>query len=192
MTFCTLDIDYRYIKSIDWSFELSQEHSFLAGKWLDFKTNNPLIFDVDCPRNEYPGHYFDEVIPLFSKAMIEQFRLAGIDNFQLFPAVLVNRSEKVKWDDYFALNVLGIIDSVDMEASISSTLMPGDMDDGIPPLVDFSKMVIDPSKVKGALMFRELRSPEVIVFDYKVVDYLKKNKPPEGWRIKVKKLESKN
>jgi len=40
-------------------------------------------------------------------------------------------------------------------------------------------------------MFREIRSPSTLVFDYKLVDYLKKNKPPEGWRVKAKKLESK-
>ena len=60
----------------------------------------------------------------------------------------------------------------------------------MPELIDFDKLVIDPTKTKGAFMFRELRSPDLLIFDDKVEKYLKKYRPPEGWAITVIKLES--
>ncbi len=189
MGYFNLKENLSYSRSIECTSSLEEEHSFLAGEWLDLKTNEPLIFEVDCPSNEYPGHFFDLNIPVFSSALIEQFRLAGIDNFQIYPVVLVNNEQHV-WNDFFAFNVLGLVDSANMAISTSLEIMPGDIDDGIPELVGFKKIVVDPSKVKGALMFRELRSPDMLIFDDKLVNYLKKNQPPEGWRLKIKKLES--
>ncbi len=192
MGYFLLKENLSYSRCIECMTDLKEEHSFLNGRWLNLTMEEPLIYEVECSSNEYLGHFFDLVMPVFSSAMIEQFRLAGIDNFQAYPAVLVNSKEKVQWKDYYAVNVLGLIDSVNLEESTRLPLMPGGMDDGIPSLDHFTKMVISPSKVKGALMFRELRSPEVIIFDDKLVKYLKKNAPPEGWRLKVKKLESKD
>jgi hypothetical protein len=164
----------------------------LAGKWLDLKLDEPLIMKIKCAKSDYPAHFISGVVPVFSAQMIEQFRAAGIDNFQLFPIHLVSTIDGHVWPNYFALNVLGMIEAIDAEASTGKTLMGGDMyGDGVPPLEEYTKIIIDSSKVNGALMFRDIRSPADIIFDYKVVDFLKGNKPPEGWRIKVKKLESK-
>ncbi len=115
---------------------------------------------------------------------------AGIDNFQAFPAILVNREENLQWTGYFAFNAIGLIDAANMTHSKGGVLMGGSDYEGMPELIDFDKLVIDPSKVRGAFMFRELRSPDILVLDDKVETYIKKYRPPEGWGITVTKLES--
>ncbi len=174
----------------DYLFDLGSKISFMAGSYLNLQLNEPLQFETDCPQNKHPGHYFDGTIPVFSKAFIDMLKQAGIDNFQTFPATLVNKKENLQWDDYFAFNSIGILDAANMEKSSGGTLMSGTDFEGMPELIDFDKLVIDPTKTKGAFMFRELRSPDLLIFDDKVEKYLKKYRPPEGWAITVIKLES--
>ena len=169
--------------------ELPDRISFLSGVWIELPNSEPLEFGIDCTAGEQPNHFFNKHIPVFSAAMVEQFRLTGADNFQAFPAVLVNREEGLKWDSYFAVNVLGVIDAASDE-SVQNVIMGGDKDDGVPALVHYEKLVIDPSRVKGALMFRELQSPDVLIFDDKVREFLKANRPEEGWQIRLRKVES--
>lgn len=76
-----------------------------------------------------------------------------------------------------------------MEKSSGGTLMSGVDFEGMPELIDFDNLIIDPTKIKGAFMFRELKSPDVLIFDDKIIKFLKKYRPPEGWGIKVRKLE---
>jgi hypothetical protein len=170
--------------------ELPDRISFLSGVWIELPDKKTLEFEIDCTAGEQPNHFFNKHIPVFSSALVEQFRLAGADNFQAFPAVLVNRKEGLEWDNYFALNVLGIIDAANETESISHSIMGGDKDDGVPALVHYEKLVIDQSRVKGALMFRELQSPDVLIFDEKIKEFLKANRPEDGWQIRLRKIES--
>ena len=190
MGYFLMEEDLAYGCSINEFPKLAPNTSFLAGEWLDLPMEQPLEFGVTCSANDEPNHFFNTNIPVFSAAMVEQFRLAGADNFQVFPAILVNREERVRWDNYFALNILGLIDAASEDESSSTAIMPGDTLDGVPPFVHYDRLVIDPERVKGALMFRELKAPEEIIFDDKVKQYLKANSPKGGWKVGLRIVES--
>lgn len=188
--YCLIKEDYNYIHNYETHIDIGEFNSFKSGKRLNLDITEPFLCDVDCTPEKPPCHYIaTAVAPIFSGVMIDQFRLAGIENFQIFPVKLVNKQGNYIWDNYFALNALEVIDAADMEKSEYKTIMGGNMEgDGIPPLLGFEKLIIDPAKANGVLMFREICSPSTLVFDYKVVDYLRANRPQEGWRIKIKKL----
>ena len=171
--------------------DVGPDNSFTRGKILADNLNNgePLFFETECPANEYPGHFYASTIPVFSKRFVEVINLAGIDNYQLYPAILRNKEHNVVWDDFYAFNVIGIIDAVNEDESEYDIIMPGS-DDGIPPFVDYRKIVLDPAKTKGHLMFREAKQPSLIFFHTKLRDLLKQNAPEEGWGLKVKPYES--
>ena len=161
----------------------------MDGKWIELPNKEPLEFVIKCSEDYKLNHFFNDHIPVFSATMVEQFRLAGADNFQAFPAVLVNQQNGKRCDNYFAVNVLGLIDAAS-DDSVQNVIMGGDKDDGVPALVHYEKLVIDQSRVKGALMFRELQSPDVLIFDDKIKEFLKANRPVDGWQIRLRKIES--
>ncbi len=49
-------------------------------------------------------------------------------------------------------------------------------------------MVVDSGKTKGALMHREMNSAVKIIFDDRVAEVSKPNRPADGWRIVVEYL----
>ena len=183
--------DYEFIHIIDKQFSpVELGISFLDGEWLDFTPQEPLIINIEASGDEIPAHYIRNTVPLFSGTMIELFKAAGIDNFQAFPVKLISSIDGTVWDNYFAFNVLGTIDAIDHTASTGTIIMGGDMDgDGLPPLVDYTNIVINPEKANGALMFRDVKMPTQIIFDDKVIDFLKVGRPPEGWRVLVEFLD---
>jgi hypothetical protein len=191
MGYCFIIEDMNYVHRVGTFPELAEEHSFLSGKWIDLVCDQPFYCEVDCTVDESPCHFLDELVPIFSSEILEQLQLAGIDNFQKFPVTLRNSALGLEWPNYFAVNVLGMIDSADLSRSSYDDIMPGD-DDGTPELVHFEELVIDPVKARGALMFRDLRSPEQIIFDDKIIDYLKSSRPADGWRIRIKLLNNKS
>ncbi len=50
--------------------DVGEENSFLSGRYLKKKFEDPLIFEIKCPQNDHPGHYFGGVIPVVSRSSL--------------------------------------------------------------------------------------------------------------------------
>lgn len=124
------------------------------------KPELPLICDLDPDCGEKLPDMFLVDIPLFSNRFIEVFRSCGVNNLQLFQAGVRDESGKI-YDNYQAVNIIGSISCVDMENSIP-------IGTAQPPLMDFSKLVIDPAKVGEEDIFRIYESPLYIVITEKL------------------------
>ncbi len=160
---------------------LPDEVSFLSGRPISAALSSPLVFAVNHPRGETPGHLLGKQIPVVSDLLLSVLKGAGVDDFQAFPAVLHNSDTGDRWTGRYAFNVLGMLDAVDLAASKYDEIMPGE--EGEPPLVDFEKLVIDGSKTRGALLFRLVQNPLTMLVHQKVRDQLRQTKPLEGWGI---------
>ena len=170
--------------------KLDSEISFLSGKRIDEEIKLPLIFEISGPvkldPNEFPGHFLGDVIPIVSTQFVEVLEKAGIDNYQIFPAILKMTSKKLEWDDYYAFNVVGLVEGVDESSSNAGIIMDGD--DDVPALVDFEEIVIDREKVRDLKIFRELYSGVLIVDD--IFDKCLDEINPKGdiWHIDLVEL----
>lgn len=72
MGYLIIEEDLRYGYGVgDYLFDLGSNISFLDGHYLKLQLAKPLQFEIDCPQDEHPGHYFDSAIPVLSKAMID-------------------------------------------------------------------------------------------------------------------------
>jgi len=166
------------------------ELGFKDGELLDLPADTVLRFGVDCPADAFPGHFFNGTIPVMSAKLIEALRAAGIDNFQIFPAILIGTGG-AEWTGYFAFNAVGLVDSLDLAKSDDGIeVMPGG-DDGPPALCSFDHPVVDPQKARGLLMFREVKMPPLLVFDDRLERFLAELRPPEGWGIRLRYLNEK-
>jgi hypothetical protein len=96
----------------------------------------------------------------------------GANNLQLFDAVLVAPEKKKPIKGYKAVCVLGLIAAADLKKSSFSSASGGLRID-----VDFDKLVIDPSRAHGELIFRLAESNNVIL----VHDRLRKRLEKDGF-----------
>lgn len=117
---------------------LDPKQSFLNGKQLP--ENLPsLVFEVDYPDLNAIPHFIDGGIPIVSTVFGNVLNAAGVNNFQLFPAVVVNSTTGESRDDYYAFNILGLLQAADMDASDSTLIMQGDSSSNGIPLAMFHK-----------------------------------------------------
>jgi hypothetical protein len=169
--------------------KLGDELSFLSGRVITGKMPE-LVFEVNFPAEEKLPHFLGNEIPLLSKTLVDALQKAGIDSFQVFPAILLNSATGQSWNNYVAFNTIGLIKAVNMEKSDFDILMEGD-DEGIEiPLVAFREIILDKNKTNDALMFRTAESPVNLVVQSRVITYLGDNRPKDGWGIAIKKLET--
>ena len=154
--------------------------SFLSGQFINQSLPNPLIFEVTVPPNASPGHLLGSMIPVASKAFINALHSAGVDNIQALPAILRNKAAKFEWTDYYALNIIGLIDCADMSASNFDPIIGTG---ALPPLVAFDEIVLIGSKIGQYKMFRVSQSPIDMFMATTVLDSLISHKPPGGWGI---------
>jgi regulatory protein YycH of two-component signal transduction system YycFG len=103
-----------------------------------------------------------------------------VDNLEVFPAVVYSQKHRKEWSDYFAFNVIGIIDAVDLDKSQYDTIMQGN--DEIPPMLAFNEVVFSAEKVKDApKMFRLIQEESRLYVNAFVRDTYMKLSPPETW-----------
>lgn len=184
-----LETDNLVDHGITESPKIDDDSSFLSGSVIT-KQLPPLIFEVNFPRKKKPPHLIGDEVPLVSKNFLDALEKCGIDNFQAFPAKLINPDTGQSWEDYFALDVIGLIKAADMEKSDFDTLMEGDNGGIEVPLLSFRDVVLNKDKVKGALLFRMAESPAVLVVAERVADYFFSNKPKGGsWGIDLIEVE---
>ncbi|ARU58838.1 hypothetical protein OLMES_4850 [Oleiphilus messinensis] len=158
--------------------------SFLTGHVIH-DTLPVLEFEVNYPDDVPLPHLFGNRVPLISPEMAGVMSSVGIDNFELFPALITNPISGKKWDNYLAFNVVGLVKAADMQRSSFDELMSAGIDNMETPLVAFREVVLIGEKLAGLKMFRMLESPDTLIVNETLVDALSENRPEDGWRVMV-------
>lgn len=96
---------------------------------------------------------------LMSRELVDALRESGVDNIEVFPAVLVDSSTAEERDDYCVVNVVGKVAAADMKRSDGISL--GDKQ-------VFTKLTVDAKKAKDLLMFRLAESLVDVIVHEKV------------------------
>lgn len=96
--------------------------------------------------------------PIIRDDLIEALEAAGVDNLQLFDALLTNPEDGVRHTNYKAFNIVGVIAAADPDGSEQMGTSDSEMID-----VDFDSLMIDEAKVAGAKFFRLAESVNAII-----------------------------
>ncbi len=132
---------------------------WMTGEVIETEVPNPFVFRLDP---HYPGDLmpmYEGTILLMRDDLVSALHEAGVDNLQLFPAVVRDEEKNKEYLNYKAVNIVGVISCANMEASERM-----DADDESEIInVDFDSLVIDESKTGGALLFRLAESVGAIV-----------------------------
>jgi len=115
--------------------------------------------------------------------------LSGIDNYQLFPAIIVDNENNKQWDDFYIFNAVGLLDCAHAD-SVFDEIMPGS-DEGMRAYGEYQKLIFDTEKTHGNRMFREVKSND-LYFHMKLFEIIKANKPSNGdsWGASVTGVEA--
>lgn len=170
--------------------ELPDEVSFIAGRIIGEPLSEPLVFEVDFPSDVEIPHFIGDYIPVFSDFLVKILRSGGVDNFQVFPALLQNPETGQEWSGFWAFNAIGLVPAANRELSEGTILMEGDEEGVEIPLIAFNKIVLDKAKTYGFLMFRLAESPKTLIIHHKIEEHIDANRPPNGWNFMATDIET--
>jgi hypothetical protein len=144
----------------------------------------PLVYVLDPERlGNIKAMYDDAAYPLMRDDLIEALQSVGVDNLQLFPAVIKDPTTGVEHTNYKAFNIVGVVAAADMEKSERMPTSDSQMID-----VDFASLAIDESKAAPFRMFRLAESVSAIIVDDVVRGEVKRRAipgmkfyKPENW-----------
>lgn len=94
---------------------------------------------------------------LMSRRLVDAMLGCGVDNLQIFPAVISREETGETMSEYCVVNVLGLVAAADMGKSKARPLAN---------IKFFEKLAVDPNLARGLLMFRLAESlTDIIVAD---------------------------
>lgn len=146
--------------------------SWNTGERVSVPIPLPLRVELD---EQHPGvllPMYHKGILVFSDAMIDSLRKAGVDNLEVFPLAMFDPFENITRTEYKVVNIVGAIAAADL--SQSKYVAHGT------PLIDveFDSLTIDPKKAGGALMFRLAENVAGIVIHDRVRQQLLQDRIP--------------
>jgi hypothetical protein len=123
------------------------------------------------PYDGYAGpldEFKDENVPLMSKRLKETLESAGVDNMKFYPVELRHKKTK-KTHEYFAFNLIGLVDAVDLGKS-TMTSEDGDFTGD----TVISELSVDEGKTRQLLMFRLKQKFSVILVHRRVKEAIER------------------
>ena len=115
---------------------------------------------------------------LKSEVLLNLSLESGVDNLQKLPAIIKSDVDETIWENYFAVNVLGLIKGADLSKSEYNEIFPENY--------SFKKLAIDVSSIKDTLLFRLQESPSTLIMHRSVGKHIMDNDPDElikGWDV---------
>ena len=141
-----------------------------------FEEPPPVPVQVELNPDFLPGvmvPMFDSGILLFSDPMLAALAEAGVDNLDVYDAVLTDPTTGEKHTNYKAVNIVGAIAAADLGKS------EWDAPSGTAIIdTDFDSLTIDEKKTGGALMFRLAECVTAVVVHEKVRAHLERRGIP--------------
>ncbi|WP_260608482.1 hypothetical protein [Leptospira weilii] len=154
-----------------WSELPRRYRTWMSGERIPIEIPQPLKHEIEPEDEGEMIPYFSAGIPLMSHVLIETLRGTGVDNLDLYRAVISETQTGRKYENYSAVNIIGLVSSV----SVSKPLL-GD----IPINVSWfdNGLVIAPEQTHGLLLFRLTESVDLVIIHRSVKEALEKTGLP--------------
>lgn len=130
----------------------------MSGQRITYDVPTPLEYGLDP---DHPGEllpFYKSAAPLMSDELIKVIESAGVDNLQLFDAVLIDPQRGRTHRDYKAVNIIGMVAMADLAQSTTMGTSDSELID-----VDFDRLVFKEKSSGEHLIFRLAESVNAIV-----------------------------
>lgn len=120
----------------------------------------PYRYSMRVVENQTPKYYgWYPGSDLMHQDLIAILEAAGVDNLQIFPAVVRRADNGEEVSGYSTVNIVGRVSCANLDQSDSSPLAG---------VYYFHDLVIDPARTGGLLMFRVDESPMIVLLHEQV------------------------
>jgi len=132
---------------------------------LPFKFKMLVRTDLDDGSTQIPTmyHYFSSA-RLMHKKLVDVIQTAGVDNIEVFPAIVTWPEKNKVIEDYVVVNIVGLVSCAVKEESDTSPIADVDY---------FHSITIDPARTNNLLMFRLAESQIEVLVHEQVADAIK-------------------
>jgi hypothetical protein len=137
----------------------------------DYLQELPFKFEMDVERNVDDGSYYQPTMyayfdasNLMHKKFVETIQAAGVDNIEVFPAVITWEEKDWVIEDYVVVNIVGLVSCAVKDQSDTSPIADVDY---------FHSITIDPARTNNMLMFRLAESQIEVLVHEQVADAIK-------------------
>ncbi len=147
--YCVLDSESDDMMLLYEPPDPSFDDGWFGGRRFKTAPKEPVIVTIQ-PGNEQGDllSYFGTAT-LMSDAFYEALREAGVDNLDVYEAVIQSKDGSVVHRGYKAFNLVGLVQAADLKATVFSDPQGSRLIDA-----SIESLAIDPVKARGALMFR--------------------------------------
>ena len=157
--------------------------SWTMGKRFPEPLPEPLEFTMLDTHSDQLVEFYSEDAILMTKRLLKALQEGGIDNLDVYRAVIRHPLTDFVTEDYVAANLIGLVSAADLTKS----KVVGGSSDGLLD-VDFDSVVIDENRTVGLLMFRLAESTNAIMVHDRVKTHILSRGidtlsfiPPEKW-----------
>jgi hypothetical protein len=144
------------------------------GRPITESVSEPLVYIVDAEQpGNIPAMLDDMAQPLMRDDLVNALQAVGVDNLQLFAAVVEDPTTGIKHTNYKAFNVLGMVAAADMSRSVRMATSDSTLID-----VDFESLAIDEKKAAPFRLFRLAENVSTIIVDEAVKGEVERREIP--------------
>ncbi|SMF61153.1 hypothetical protein SAMN02745866_03978 [Alteromonadaceae bacterium Bs31] len=172
------DIHYESSVNIYEPEGLPVEFDLMSGFMMSADIKTPLVYTTDAAKGDEIRDFWDSSFLLMSKKFLQLVQQAGVDNLQVYPAVIKSLEDGTVWENYFGVNILGLISCAVLSKSSYDEIMPGHY--------AFDELAIDLSKTQETLLFRLQEHSPTILMHNDIGKHIVDNDPDgelKGWSV---------
>jgi hypothetical protein len=134
----------------------------------------PLVYVLDAERpGNIPTMLDDMAYPVMRDDLVAALRESGVDNLQVFPAIIEDPSSGARHTDYKAFNIIGTVAAADMAKSVPMGTSDSTIID-----VDFESLALDESRIRSHRLFRLAENLGAIVVDQGIKEEVERRHIP--------------
>lgn len=152
--------------------------AFIHGQMITMPVENPMVLTTNAKAGDTMIDFQDGSFPVMSKRFLDLIKASGVDNLQTFPVIIKSEKDDTIWENYFIVNILGMIACADLSRSNYHEIMPG--------FYSFNELAIHAEKANDTLLFRLQEDPTTIIMHRSVGQYIKSQDPDKtlvGWTV---------
>jgi hypothetical protein len=155
------DSDAGFAQSQIWKLPRIPRVSWISGAGHIKPIPTPIEVELNPEFGTELLDSYHESIPIWSDRLVDVLHSVGVDNFDVYDAIIRDPRSGLTATNYKAVNVIGSVNCVDM--SLSAFDPRSEMG-----AREFTRLVIDPAKANDLKMFRLSERPTLLIIDQDV------------------------
>lgn len=162
--FTPLDVDPADVAKLP---DVDGVESWMSGALIVEPVQEPLELVLDPDQPGPLKEMYNLEMLIMSERLVTSLQNAGVDNLQVFRAVLVDPATQTRREDYRVVNIVGRVAAADLENSLWTSPSGRPIVD-----VDFDSLAIDEHRVGGLLLFRLAECISAVIIHARVREAL--------------------